>query len=74
MSTPHIKRLVWCAAQGVLRGACVQGLGQSESNIHRWLIHNNPHPLRPLEEIRANLLVIDQETDGLQVEIVGVAL
>ena len=31
-----------------------------------------PQPLRPLEEIRADILALERETDGLLVEIVGV--
>ena len=30
-----------------------------------------PQPLRPLEEIRADILALEQETDGLLAEIVG---
>ena len=30
-----------------------------------------PQPLRPLEEIRANILALDRETEGLMAEIVG---
>ena len=30
-----------------------------------------PQPLRPLEEIRADLLALEQETEGLLAEIVG---
>ena len=30
-----------------------------------------PQPLRPLEEIRADILVLEQETEGLLAEIVG---
>ena len=30
-----------------------------------------PQPLRPLEEIRADILTLDQETEGLLAEIVG---
>ena len=30
-----------------------------------------PQPLRPLEEIRADILMLEQETEGLLVEIVG---
>ena len=30
-----------------------------------------PQPLRPLEEIRANILVLERETEGLLTEIVG---
>ena len=31
-----------------------------------------PQPLRPLEEIRADMLALEQETEGLLTEIVGV--
>ena len=31
-----------------------------------------PQPLRPLEEIRADILALEQETEGLLAEIVGV--
>ena len=30
-----------------------------------------PQPLRPLEEIRANILALEQETEGLPVETMG---
>ena len=30
-----------------------------------------PQPLRPLEEIRADILALEQETEGLLGEIVG---
>ena len=30
-----------------------------------------PQPLRPLEEIRADILALEGETDGLLAEIVG---
>ena len=30
-----------------------------------------PQPLRPLEEIRADILALERETDGLLAEIVG---
>ena len=30
-----------------------------------------PQPLRPLEEIRADILALERETEGLLVEIVG---
>ena len=32
-----------------------------------------PQPLRALDEIRANILALEQETEGLLTEIVGVA-
>ena len=31
-----------------------------------------PQPLRPLEEIRADILALERETEGLLAEIVGV--
>lgn len=30
-----------------------------------------PHPLRTLEEIRADILALEKETDGLLAEIIG---
>ncbi len=30
-----------------------------------------PQPLRPLEEIRADILALERETEGLLAEIVG---
>ena len=30
-----------------------------------------PQPLRPLEEIRTDILALEQETEGLLAEIVG---
>ena len=30
-----------------------------------------PQPLRPLEEIRADILALEQETEGLLADIVG---
>ena len=32
---------------------------------------DNPQPRRPLEEIRADILALEQETEGLLTEIVG---
>ena len=37
--------------------------GQGESNIRRWII--KPKPMRTLEEIRADILALEKETEGL---------
>ena len=33
--------------------------------------HPKPQPLRPLEEIRADILALERETEGLLAELVG---
>ena len=58
-------------AQGVVRDACARDAGQGRNLTCRRIIHNEPHSLRPRQETRTDLLVANQETDGLQVETVG---
>ena len=40
-----------------------------EINITKYFYEYKP--LRPLEEIRADILVLEKETDGLQAEVIG---
>ena len=35
------------------------------------VLSTNPKPMRPLEEIRADIMALEQETEGLLAEILG---
>ena len=46
----------------------IAGTGHEISFTRRFY---KPQPLRPLEEIRADIMELERETEGLLVEIVG---
>ena len=39
-------------------------------NSHSYPVYK-PQPLRPLHEIRADILALEQETEGLLAEVIG---
>ena len=67
VSTLEISSFSWRIAHAVLRDAYVR----SATNIRRWIIHNGPRQPHALEETRADILMVDLKTDGLQADIVG---
>ena len=71
MSATSISSFLWAIAQDVLRGASVRVIEQSEIKFRRWIIDTKPHPRRAPEEVRADILMIDHEPEGLQAGFVG---
>ena len=51
----------WCVESSVKTGY--------EISFTRYFY--KPQPMRPLEEIRADILALEKETEGLLVEVVG---
>ena len=51
-----------------------EGLAMSTTmslpNFHSYPVYK-PQPLRPLDEIRADILALEQETEGLLAEVIG---
>ena len=74
MSTPDIDSFISGTAQNFLKSTCDRNAEQCKSNIRRRIIHNEPSLLHRSEKIRTDRSGVNQETDGLCVDVVGMAI